>query len=50
MEIIVILGIMALAILFAKREQTPDAKRMEAMEERLSEMGEQVADYILDKE
>lgn len=50
MEIIVIIGVIILAAWFSRKDQTPDVKRMEAMEERLSEMGEQVADFILDKE
>lgn len=50
MEIIVILGVMALVVLLAKKAPTPDMKRMDAMEERLNEVGEQVADFILDDE
>lgn len=50
MGVVVILGMIALAILLTRREQTPDAKRVAAMEAQLNEVSEQVADFMLNDE
>lgn len=46
--IFVILTIVGLAALLAKRAPEPNSKRIDVVEERLNEVGEQVADFMLE--
>jgi len=48
MEILVILLMLGLAVLFAKT-RNPDKERIDKIEERINEVGEQVADFMLDR-
>jgi len=48
MPILIILLIVAFAVFMAKRSPDPDSKRVDDIEERVNEVGEQVADFMLD--
>lgn len=48
MEVFIILGIVILASVLAKRAPAPSTERIDTMETRLNEIGEQVADFLID--
>jgi len=50
MEILVIIAVIALAQWIANRAPTPSEERLDNVEERVNEVGEQVADFLLKDE
>lgn len=47
MEIVVILGMIILATLLANRAPKHEVERIDALEERMDEVGGQVADFMI---
>lgn len=48
--VFVIIGVVAFASWLARKAQVPGKKRIDVIEKRLNEVGEQVADFLINDE